>query len=124
MSFLVTARVIFQTLFPRTLGDPAELLHRLATEETREKVGIFFLPGVYQYADEEERAYYTQWKRDFEAQWKKEFETNAYNNGEKDARMSIAETLASNGFDAEKIASFTGLSSSDVQAALQVNSQP
>ena len=46
MSFLVTARVIFQTLFPRTLGDPAELLYRLSTEETREKVGIFFLLGV------------------------------------------------------------------------------
>ncbi len=66
----------------------------------------------YQYADEEERTYYTQWKRDLISQ------------GDHDARMSIAKTLASNGFDAEKIASFTGLSSADVQAALQVNQQP
>ncbi|MBQ7607234.1 MAG: winged helix-turn-helix domain-containing protein [Desulfovibrionaceae bacterium] len=78
----------------------------------------------YQYADEEERAYHTQWKRDLEAQWKKDFETNAYNNGEKDARMSIAKTLASMGMDTDKIAKATGLSGTDVRTALQVNSQP
>ena len=72
----------------------------------------------YQYVDEAEREYYTKWKKDL-------IDTTAYNDGkndgEKNARLSIARTLASNGFDTEKIASFTGLSSSEVKTALQAN---
>ncbi len=76
----------------------------------------------YQYVDEAEREYYTKWQKDL-------INTTAYSNGEKNgidkgdknARLSIARTLASNGFDTEKIASFTGLSSSEVKTALQAN---
>ncbi|MBQ7608355.1 MAG: hypothetical protein IJU76_10365, partial [Desulfovibrionaceae bacterium] len=71
------------------------------------------------YVDEEQRMYYTKWKRDLEAQWRKMFEARAYKNAEKEVRASVARTLAENGFDAEKIALFTGLSPLDVQTALQ-----
>ena len=63
----------------------------------------------YQYADEAEREYYTKWKRDL------------IDKADRNARLSIAKTLASMGMDTDKIVLATGLSSNDVRAALQAN---
>ena len=75
----------------------------------------------YQYVDEAEREYYTKWKKDLIDTAYNDGEKNGIDKGDKNARLSIARTLASNGFDTEKIASFTGLSSSEVKTALQAN---
>ena len=63
----------------------------------------------YQYADEAEREYYTKWKRDL------------IEEADKNARLSIARTLASMGTDADKIVFITGLSNADVCEVLKAN---
>ena len=67
----------------------------------------------YQYADEAEKEYYTKWKKDLKA--------NLYNEAEKNASIRIAKNLAAMGMDTDKIVIVTGLSKTDVIAALQTN---
>ena len=68
----------------------------------------------YVYASKEEEDYYTKWRRDLEGK--------AYTAGEKNAFMQVAKNLAGMGMNTENIAIATGLSSAEINAALQSNS--
>ena len=65
----------------------------------------------YAYSCKEEEEYYTKWRKDLVA--------DAEKTGDKNARMSMAKTLASMGIDQNTISTATGFSSADVQAELQ-----
>ncbi|MBQ7618161.1 MAG: hypothetical protein IJS50_04735, partial [Desulfovibrio sp.] len=63
----------------------------------------------YQYADEAEREYYTKWKKDL------------IEKSEKNASIRIARNLVATGIGIDKISIITGLSNTDINAALQAN---